>query len=292
MIAQKKYVFVVNPISGDVDKTAISNLVTTFSSENNIDCIVYETTGNDDKAKIKSLHDTHQPERVIVAGGDGTIKMVAEALEKDDVIFGILPAGSANGLAVDLDLPTTVQENLAIAFFSPYKAIDMIDINGLKSLHLSDIGLNADLIKNYEKSATRGKLGYALQIITTLSDMDEPFEATINCEEKTLTCQARMIVIANSQKYGTGVTINPKGKMDDGFFEIVILKNFDLLIFGKIVTGNMPLDTDDIEIITTKKATIKTNVPVNFQIDGEFCGEETFLDIKILPGRMKVAVQE
>ncbi|HEX8575022.1 MAG TPA: diacylglycerol kinase family protein [Flavobacterium sp.] len=292
METQKKYVFVVNPISGDVDKTDISNLVTTFSSENNIDCIVYETTGNDDDAKIKSLFDAHRPERVIVAGGDGTIKMVGEALEKDDVIFGILPAGSANGLAVDLNLPTTVQENLAIAFFSPYKSIDMIDINGLKSLHLSDIGLNADLIKNYENSSTRGKLGYALQVVTTLSDMDEPFEATITCEEATVTCQARMIVIANSQKYGTGVTINPKGKMDDGFFEIVILKNFDLLIFGKIITGNMPLDTGDIEIITTKKATITTNVPVNFQIDGEFCGEETHLDIKILPGRMKVAVQE
>jgi YegS/Rv2252/BmrU family lipid kinase len=292
MKTQKKYVFVVNPISGDVDKTDISNLVTTFSSENNIDCIVYETTGNDDKAKIKSLFDAHQPERIIVAGGDGTIKMVGEALEKDDVIFGILPAGSANGLAVDLNLPATVQENLAIAFFSPYKSIDMIDINGLKSLHLSDIGLNADLIKNYENSSTRGKLGYALQVITTLSDMDEPFEATITCEEATVTCQARMIVIANSQKYGTGVIINPKGKMDDGFFEIVILKNFDFLIFGKIITGNMPLDSGDIEIITTTKATITTNVPVNFQIDGEFCGEETHLDIKILPGRMKVAVQK
>jgi diacylglycerol kinase family enzyme len=40
-----------------------------------------------------------------VAGGDGTIKMVAEAME-NYVIIGILPAGSANGLAVDLNLPT------------------------------------------------------------------------------------------------------------------------------------------------------------------------------------------
>jgi len=291
MKAQKKYVFVVNPISGDVDKTNISNLVNNFSLENNIDCIVYETTGNDDGAKIKSLFEVHHPERVIIAGGDGTIKMTAEALEKDDIIFGILPAGSANGLAVDLNLPATIQENLNIAFFGPYKPIDMIDINGLKSLHLSDIGLNADLIKNYEKSTTRGKLGYALQVITTLSDMDEPFEANIICEEKTLTCHARMIVIANAQKYGTGVIINPKGKMDDGFFEVIVFKNFDLLIFGKIIVGNMPLNSDDVEIITTKKANITTNVPVNFQVDGEFCGEKTHLDVKILPGQMKVAVK-
>jgi diacylglycerol kinase family enzyme len=51
-----------------------------------------------------------------VAGGDGTIKMVAEAMENYDVIIGILPAGSANGLAVDLNLPTTIEENLEIVF--------------------------------------------------------------------------------------------------------------------------------------------------------------------------------
>jgi diacylglycerol kinase family enzyme len=99
-----------------------------------------------------------------------------------------------------------------------------------------------------------------------------------------------MIVFANSQKYGTGVTINPIGKMDDGKFEIVILKAFDLLLFGKIVTGNMPLDTGEVEIISTDRAKVKTNLPVHFQIDGEYFGEETELDIYILPKQMKVAV--
>jgi diacylglycerol kinase family enzyme len=58
-----------------------------------------------------------------------------------------------------------------------------------------------------------------------------------------------MIVIANSQKYGTGVTINPNGAMDDGKFELVILKNLDLVVLGKIISGNMPLDSVDVEII-------------------------------------------
>ncbi|RZJ31873.1 MAG: hypothetical protein EOO48_00780 [Flavobacterium sp.] len=99
-----------------------------------------------------------------------------------------------------------------------------------------------------------------------------------------------MIVIANSQKYGTGVTINPMGKMDDGKFEIVIIKNLDLLVFGKIVSGNMPLDTGDVEIISTDHATIETDVPVHFQVDGEYCGEETKLDIRILKRELKIAV--
>lgn len=290
MATKKKYILIVNPISGDVDKSEILLKTLAFAEEYKIEIIVYETSGKDDEQSIKNLYDLHQPERILIAGGDGTIKMVAETLEDKDVIIGILPAGSANGLSVDLNLPTTIEENLAVAFHNHFIEIDMISINGKKSIHLSDLGLNAELVKNYENSSTRGKLGYALQVVTTLTELEEPFLAKIKTKEQTIECTARMIVIANSQKYGTGVTINPEGKMDDGKFEIVILKNLDLLVFGKIITGNIPLNSEDVEIISTENAIITTSKPVPFQIDGEYIGQETKLNIKILPAQMKFAV--
>ncbi len=281
---------IVNPISGDVDKTQFVEAATIYTEKENLELILYETSGENDLAKIRELYKEHQPERILVAGGDGTIKMVAEAVEKHDVIIGILPAGSANGLSVDLNLPLTLEENLEIAFYGNYIEMDMISINGKKSLHLSDIGLNADLVKNYENSETRGMWGYAIQAYTTLVDMQDPFEASITANNQTISCVARMIVIANSQKYGTGVVINPDGAMNDGKFELVILKNLDLIVFGKIITGNIPIETEDIEIISTDRASIKTNTPVNFQIDGEYCGAETNLEISILHKQLKVAV--
>lgn len=287
---KKNILFVVNPISGDVDKAEMTATVAQFADKENKNLVIYETIGQDDIAKIKALYKTHLPERIVIAGGDGTIKMVAEAMENVDVILGILPAGSANGLSVDLNLPTTIEENLNIAFRNNYMEMDMVRINGKNSLHLSDIGLNADLIKNYEKSETRGMWGYALQAYTTLKEANEPFHATIKANNEIVETMARMIVIANSQKYGTGVVINPNGVMNDGKFELVILKNLDLIVFGKIITGNIPIDSDDVLIISSDQATIKTNVPVSFQIDGEYCGAETNLDIKILHQQMKIAI--
>ena len=290
MTAKKKYILVVNPISGDVDKTEILSKTLAFAEEYNVEIIVYETSGDNDDTAVKTLYNLHKPERILIAGGDGTIKMVGEALEKQDVIFGIIPAGSANGLSVDLNLPSTIEENLSVSFHNHFMEMDMISINGKKSIHLSDLGLNAQLVKNYENGSTRGKLGYALQVITTLSELEEPFSAKIEANNETIECVARMIVIANSQKYGTGVTINPDGVMNDGKFEIVILKNLDLLVFGKIITGNIPVNSEDVEIISTDKAIITTALPVSFQIDGEYIGEETLLNIKILPAQMKVAI--
>jgi diacylglycerol kinase (ATP) len=287
---KKKAILIVNPISGGVDKTDMIAAVEAYAKDVGFNLIVYETTGENDDDAIRKLFKSHNPERFIVAGGDGTIKFVAETLEGEDVIIGLLPAGSANGLSVDLNFPPTLDEHLAIAFGNHFMDIDMICINNVKSLHLSDIGLNAELIMNYENGTIRGKLGYAIQAVNTLTSSEAPFHAKIQANGETIEAEAKMIVMANSQKYGTGVTINPLGKMDDGLFEIVIIKNLDLSVFGKIVTGNMPLDTGDVEIISTDMATITTDVPVHFQVDGEYCGEETTLDIRILHREMKLAV--
>ncbi|MGQ7946545.1 diacylglycerol/lipid kinase family protein [Flavobacterium sp. WC2509] len=287
---KKNIIFVVNPISGDLDKSDLLNAVEEFSVVNNFGLIIYETVGEKDVLAIQSLYDEYNPERIVVAGGDGTIKLVAEAMEKHDVIIGILPAGSANGLAVDLNLPTTLEENLKVAFLHHYIEMDMICINGKKCIHLSDIGINADLVKNYEESDTRGFWGYAMQAYTTLKDSEEPFLASVTANNQTVEHTARMIVIANSQKYGTGVTINPNGSMNDGKFELIILKSLDLVLLGMIITGNMPIDSDDIVIISTEKAFVKTDRPVNFQIDGEYCGAQNELEIHILHKQMKTAI--
>jgi diacylglycerol kinase family enzyme len=98
------------------------------------------------------LYKEFTPERIIVAGGDGTIKLVAS--KSEDFVLGIL-AGSSNGLARD-GLPKAIEENLPIAFHNNYLEMDMIVVNG-KSLHLSDLGLNATLIKNYHEGSMHGR---------------------------------------------------------------------------------------------------------------------------------------
>ncbi|AXG73242.1 diacylglycerol kinase [Flavobacterium arcticum] len=291
MAQQEIFLFVINPIAGDNDKSDLIAMVKAYAKDSNVNLIYYETTGKDDEEVIKKLFTKHSPQRILVAGGDGTIKMVAEATLDYDVVIGILPAGSANGLSVDLNLPDTIEANLEVAFKGAVEPIDIVAINGIKSLHLSDIGVNAELIRNYENGKIRGKLGYAIQALTTLTSLEEPFYTTIVANGKTIETEARMVVIANANKYGTGVTINPVGKINDGKFEIIIIKNLDISVIGKILSGNITVDeNEDVEIISANKALVTTNVPVSFQIDGEFCGEVKELDVKIMHHQMKVAV--
>ncbi len=287
---KKNCILVVNPVSGALDKSEFIDATIDFARTKDLKLHLYTTSGENDIENLRLLYTHHKPERIIVAGGDGTIKMVTEAMENEDVILGILPAGSANGLAADLNLSSVFEENLEIAFGDHFMDMDIVSINNEKSIHLSDLGLNAELIKNYENGSIRGKLGYALQALTTLIDLEESFTATIHTNNQTLVCEARMIVIANSKKYGSGIVINPNGSMNDGKFELIILKNLDLIVLLKIITGNMPIYSEDVEIISTDQATITTSVPVNFQMDGEYYGYKSQLDISILSKKMRVAV--
>ena len=290
MTVKKKYILVINPISGDVDKTEIVEKTIAIANEMHIDIVVYETTGKDDEEEILKLYLAINPERILIAGGDGTIKMVGEVLEHYDVVFGIIPAGSANGLAIDLNLPREIDENIKISLQNDYLEIDMVEINKKKSLHLRDVGLNAVLVKNYENGTVRGKLGYALKVLQTLSESEESFEAIIEFDDQQIICEAEMIVIANSQKYGTGVVINPKGLINDGKFEIIVLKKVNLLTIGKIVTGNVSEESEEVDSYSTNIASITTSRKISFQIDGEYFGEVDHLNISILPNQMKVAV--
>ncbi len=284
-----KYIVVVNPISGSKDKTDLIEQIKSFSEKSNIDSFIYETTGTNDKSELSKIYKSHKPERVIVAGGDGTLKMVVEALENEDVIYGLIPAGSANGFATDLNIPNTMEDILNVAFHNDFSEIDVVEINGMKSLHLSDLGLNALLVKNYENSDSRGKLGYLQQVIPTLKEAEEVFKASIKTEDSHFECEAKMIVIANSQKYGTGIVINPIGKLNDGKFEIVVLKSLDFLVIAKIISGNIPISDDTIEVISASKAEIALKQSVNFQIDGEYFGTIDNLKVDILKGKIKIA---
>jgi diacylglycerol kinase (ATP) len=290
MFSGRKVLLVVNPISGDVDKDVILNAVIEKAHQEAFDLRIYSTTGDKDLDTIRGMVQSLNPERILVAGGDGTITLVAEAVRDRDIIFAIIPAGSANGLAADFGLPSSLDSALTVAFGENTQWIDAVSINNEISLHLSDIGLNALLVKNYEKSDTRGKLGYAREMLKTLSE-HENFNVRITTEKEVVETEALIVIIANARKYGTGVSINPLGDMSDGFFELVIAKKLDFIETAKILTGNTDFNPDILQILSVKKAVIEcTDKEAFFQIDGEYKGMVSHLEANIIEKYVRVAV--
>ncbi|MDT0691612.1 YegS/Rv2252/BmrU family lipid kinase [Salegentibacter sp. F188] len=286
----KEILLVVNPISGDIDKKAMVEDFKAIAAKSNTEVFLYHTKGEKDIENVRRITSEREPFRIIAAGGDGTIKMVAEAVKELNIPLGIIPSGSANALALNLNLPKNLEEQIGVALGKHFLDVDLISINDELGLHMSDIGINAELIKNYESSSFRGKFGYLLQTIPTLIQSKYPFKFKVETDKNIIEEEGVLLAIANASKYGTGAKVNPQGKLDDGVFEILIFKNLDLLEIMKTLRNEMSLSPDFIKILKVKKAKITCTEPVAFQVDGEYLGEVRELNVKLLPEKAKIAI--
>ena len=281
---------VVNPISGGKDKSDIVEEVEKQVSGRNLELEIYYTSGKGDKEALFSIIEDYDPQRILSVGGDGTIKLIAELLTDDSIPIGIFPAGSANGLAENLNLDGNNAELTRIALGNKFRLIDAILINDELCLHISDIGLNAALIKNYQEGNIRGKLGYLIQSIPTLIKSDFPFQFKIEVDGKEISRKAVLIAVANAKKYGTGSKINPNGRYDDGKFEILIFKEFNIPQILQTFREHVDLDEDFLEIISAVEAKIFSQKNIPFQIDGEYRGDIKEVTARISPVKIKIAV--
>src|ERR1700737_1021536 len=103
-IANLKLLFIINPGSGN-NKTDWPALIRSYFGPLGHTIELFTLPDSFTSQQLKQKIEEVNPGRVIVAGGDGSVKLVAEALLQTTIPLGILPAGSANGLAKELGIP-------------------------------------------------------------------------------------------------------------------------------------------------------------------------------------------
>lgn len=280
----------INPVSGGKEKHDWEASIRQFFKDRPQLTEFYLLTGRDDKISIQHHIERFRPHRVVAVGGDGTIKMLADILKETTMELGILPAGSANGMARELKIPLITEEALEVIVNGFPKKIDLIKINEEEiCLHLSDIGLNALLVKYFEGSKKRGMWGYGQAIFKVLWRKPLMY-VQIKTDKEEIKRKAYMVVVANAQTYGTGAIINPEGKLDDGLFEIVVVRRLNLIELLKMLITHKPFHPNRIEVFQTKAVEMNLRRKAYFQVDGEYIGKTTKVKARVLPQIVKVVL--
>jgi diacylglycerol kinase (ATP) len=284
--------FIVNPKSAEKLNSDIRELVAEKLKKQKKPYHLYFSKKKDGPKDIDRLIEKHKPSVVVAVGGDGTINLIGPQLAGSDITMGIIPMGSANGLARNLDIPNDFSKALSIVLQGKTKPMDVIRINrDYYCLHLSDIGINARIVKRFEKEGSKGLAGYGKQFFKEMFSKNGSFKFTLDAEGAHRRSKAEMLVIANAQKYGTGAQINPNGKIDDGLFELVIIKSYPwwhiFPITLKFFTGHLHT-LENVEILSASWAKIHLKKPTTLQVDGEVMDKVQNIEIDILPKALKV----
>ncbi len=290
-MSQEIFLFIINPKSGNTEKEGLEDMIGSSCNNNKLKYTIFYTTGENDGQKIKEEISKTQPTVVVACGGDGTINQIADLIKGTDVHLGIIPLGSANGLASELEIPEDIEESLQIIMQRKVIPLDLVVINGeFISLHLSDVGFNAKMIKDFEESGDRGKMAYARSFFSSLKDKETTF-FTLELEDKSIEVAAEMIVFANASSYGTGAVINPDSSMSDGTFEIVVFKPIPLRDLVSLSFSSFFGDinnSDFVDIYPAQKAKIICHRKELLQVDGELKGEVNEITLEIKKGAIQL----
>lgn len=223
---------------------------------------------------IEELQDVDMEtfDTILVVGGDGTVNKVLPYLVNTNKTLGIIPTGTANLLVANLGI-NNVSKALKVIDIENTTKIDVMTVNNKLSVLRCGLGYDADIIGKTPQSL-KNKFGYFAYfiagIIFALRLKNKEYSVIINNEMRTI--KASCIIVANAgNMYKSLFSIAKNSKLDDGLFDIFILKTQNPILFFfeflKILL-NLKTNSRIAEYIKAKDFKIKNNYSFA-HIDGE-----------------------
>ena len=210
--------------------------------------------------------------RVVAWGGDGTINEVASVLSFSDVPLAIVPAGSGNGLARALALPTHPPEALRRAFTGAARPIDVGTVDDRLFVNLAGVGFDAHVAAQFNTPDNRrGPWRYVTLTARALfTYQPRCYEIVTDGQRKSV--RALLVVIANGNEFGNRMLIAPGARVDDGALDLVVVEERSRAATICRVPWLVNRCIDRVPVWSSwraQEAVIESEQPMLFHVDGE-----------------------
>ncbi|MDY6122527.1 MAG: diacylglycerol kinase family lipid kinase [Porphyromonas sp.] len=217
-----KILAIINPIAGVGEKSQIpSRLAKALQKTEHFLAITY-TKENGHATELASKAVEMGFDAVIAVGGDGTVNEIATALRHTNVILGIIPRGSGNGLARALNIPMTVSGAIDRIVRGKIRCIDCCMANDHAFFCTCGMGFDAKVSEAFANASRRGPLQY---MITTVSEFltYTPQNYQLTIDGHGFAQKAFVLTVANAPQYGNNAYIAPGASLEDGLMDVILI---------------------------------------------------------------------
>ncbi|MDQ0077494.1 diacylglycerol/lipid kinase family protein [Arthrobacter oryzae] len=236
---------------------------------------------------------------VIAAGGDGTVRCVAEVLAGTGVPLGLVPLGTGNLLARNLGVDIT--DPVAAAFDVLNGTERTVDVVKAKLDHSDDeqvflvmagLGYDAAIMAD-TVDVLKDRMGWLAYVEAGIRKLPgKPVKAKVSVDgQRPIGRRIRSVMIGNCGRIMGGVEIFPDAKVDDGLLDLLILSPKGRLGWLGVVAGifgRRKNETESVEYFQGKTAEITLEHEQEFQLDGDHVGTGKHLAISIEPNALKI----
>ena len=280
---------------------------------------IIETKPNEPPAVVAKRAVEEGFSMVIAGGGDGTVGATAKALVGTNCPLGILPMGTYNNFARALKLPLDLRAACRVLARGQVQRVDVGVANDKHYFfEAAGVGIDAELFPlgeeikcgNWGRLWQAMKLAYQAQPSRIHFELDlplaeayrsnqsksshqrsaQPFDS--NNQKRGLDFSAFMLIVANARYYGSGFTVAPEARLDDGLFDIRIFRNFskrELLRHFWSISRRRYCYSPKIDTFTASEVEITAKADLPFHVDGYQVGRLP-LRLRTIPRALQVIV--
>ncbi|MCF8224629.1 MAG: diacylglycerol kinase family lipid kinase [Bacteroidales bacterium] len=291
----QKWIFIVNPIAGNGDGERmipeLKSKIEAFKIPGEI--VVTERPGH--ASDLTSKYADEGFSHIIAVGGDGTMNEIGKMLlDKEDIITGIVPAGTGNDFVQILGFPDRFEDHHWEIFFrQSIINMDYGTCNGIPFLNGMGLGFDAVVAaKNYVapgETKMGGKGKYLKAILGTLFFFKE-YRVKIHKDGKVKETDCFINTISNGRRYAGGFYLTPHAIANDGLLDICMIKKLGLFkrldILLKVSKGAHTTDKK-VNYYTTDRFEVDFGKEVPFHVDGEVLFASKF-DVRIFPSKIPI----
>jgi diacylglycerol kinase (ATP) len=246
----------------------------------------------------EELVSTHA-DRVIAAGGDGTIRLVADRLAGSGIPMAVVPVGTGNLLARNLDIPLTEAEAIEVAFGAETRNIDLVKltVDDASAEHFAVIaGLGVDaMIMEETDPDLKDALGAGAYFVAAAKALGRtPIHMWITLDDHRRRHRYAMIcAIGNVGKLAGNLTLIPGASPDDGRLDVYVASPRRLIhwlrVLARLITRR-PRRDDHVDQWRAQEVEVRLKHPDPYQLDGDVIGDCRNLRAEVRPGALTVCV--
>lgn len=275
----KKARIIYNPTSGrELAKRNIAYILDRLESAG-YEASAYATKGKGDATKGARKAVRRKFDLVVAAGGDGTINEVINGLAEREFRpkLGVLPLGTTNDFARAVSIPRDIVKACDVLCDGYEIPIDIGKVNNHYFINMAGGGKLTELTYDVPSKLKTmlGQMAYYMKGIEMLPSL-RPTKVKIDYDDRTFTGDIMLFLVSNTNSVGGFERLAPEASLNDGVFDLIILKETNLGEFIRL--ASMALRGEhmkDPKVIYAQASRIKvqTEEKMQLNIDGEYGGD-------------------
>lgn len=235
---------------------------------------------------------------IVAGGGDGTISSIASQLLGSDVDFGVLPLGTLNHFAKDLQIPLALEAAVKNLLEGRPLRVDAAKVNGRVFVNNSGLGLYPRVVKQRNILQRSGGGKWTAFILASLATLRRfPFmQVRIEVEGQTLTRRTPFVFVGNNMYGMEGFAIGSRANLSEGDLCICVAHRVGrwglIRLAWHALTGRLR-EHHEFDVFRAREVTVTTRSSrVSASLDGELYILRSPLHYEICPGALRVIVPQ